>query len=46
MTIIQLTDGRYLDLAVSGPEDGIPLVFHHGSPGSLRQLGLSILTGP
>ena len=37
MTIIDLPDGRSLDLDVSGPEDGIPLVFHHGTPGSLRQ---------
>ena len=37
MTIINLPDGRYLDMDVSGPEDGIPLVFHHGTPGSVRQ---------
>lgn len=37
MTIIDLPDGRSLDLDVSGPEDGIPLVFHHGTPGSVRQ---------
>ena len=37
MTIIDLSDGRSLDLDVSGPEDGIPLVFHHGTPGSVRQ---------
>ena len=37
MTIINLPDGRYLDVDVSGPEDGIPLVFHHGTPGSVRQ---------
>ncbi len=37
MTIIDLPDGRSLDLDVSGPEDGIPLVFHHGTPGSLNQ---------
>src|SRR5665647_2338027 len=37
MTIINLPDGRYLDVNVSGPEDGIPLVFHHGTPGSVRQ---------
>ena len=24
-----------LDVAVAGPRDGVPLVFHHGSPGSL-----------
>ena len=37
MTIIDLPDGRSLDLDVSGPEGGIPLVFHHGTPGSVRQ---------
>lgn len=29
-----LSDGRRLDLSVSGPEDGIPFVFHHGTPGA------------
>ena len=37
MTIVNLPDGRDLDLEVSGPEDGVPLVFHHGTPGSVRQ---------
>ncbi len=37
VTIVNLPDGRDLDLEVSGPEDGIPLVFHHGTPGSVRQ---------
>lgn len=32
---ISLTGGRVLDVAVAGPEDGIPLVFHHGTPGAL-----------
>lgn len=27
-----LPDGRRLDLYVEGPSDGIPLVFHHGTP--------------
>ena len=31
---IQLPDGRRLDLRVSGPADGFPLVFHHGTPGA------------
>jgi pimeloyl-ACP methyl ester carboxylesterase len=35
VTIIDLPDGRRLDIAVSGPSDGTPLVFHHGTPGSL-----------
>jgi hypothetical protein len=25
-------DGRALDVIVSGPETGLPLVFHHGTP--------------
>jgi pimeloyl-ACP methyl ester carboxylesterase len=31
---IQLPDGRRLDMRVSGPDGGLPLVFHHGTPGS------------
>jgi pimeloyl-ACP methyl ester carboxylesterase len=31
---IVLPDGRRLDMRVSGPADGVPLVFHHGTPGS------------
>ena len=31
---IQLPDGRRLDLRVSGPADGFPLVFHYGTPGA------------
>ena len=31
---LTLADGRVLDVRVSGPADGMPLVFHHGTPGS------------
>jgi pimeloyl-ACP methyl ester carboxylesterase len=31
---LQLPDGRRLDMRVSGPADGLPLVFHHGTPGA------------
>jgi pimeloyl-ACP methyl ester carboxylesterase len=31
---IELEDGRRLGLRVSGPIDGLPLVFHHGTPGA------------
>lgn len=31
---VQLPDGRSLDVRVSGPADGLPLVFHHGTPGA------------
>jgi pimeloyl-ACP methyl ester carboxylesterase len=31
---LRLADGRALDVYVSGPDDGMPLVFHHGTPGS------------
>ncbi|HWG28653.1 alpha/beta hydrolase [Actinospica sp.] len=35
MTPIDLADGRELDIQVTGPQDGIPLVMHHGTPGSI-----------
>jgi len=38
MTTISVPDGRGPDLDVSRPEDGIPLVFWSGIPGSVRQL--------
>jgi len=31
---VTLPDGREIDVFVSGPEDGLPLVFHHGTPGA------------
>ena len=31
---VRLPDGRRLDLRVSGPAGGCPLVFHHGTPGA------------
>jgi pimeloyl-ACP methyl ester carboxylesterase len=31
---VHLPDGRRLDLRVSGPAGGFPLVFHHGTPGA------------
>jgi pimeloyl-ACP methyl ester carboxylesterase len=31
---IRLHDGRRLDVRVSGPAGGLPLVFHHGTPGA------------
>jgi pimeloyl-ACP methyl ester carboxylesterase len=34
MDHVLLPDGRRLDLRVSGPADGFPLVFHHGTPGA------------
>lgn len=38
MRALTLPDGRHLDVTVTGPEDGVPLVFHHGTPGSGVQL--------
>jgi hypothetical protein len=32
---VELLDGRLLDVRVSGPEDGTPLNFHRGTPGSV-----------
>jgi pimeloyl-ACP methyl ester carboxylesterase len=34
---LTLADGRSLDVAVSGPEGGTPLVVHHGTPGERSQ---------
>ena len=31
---VELADGRRIDCYVSGPEGGLPLVFHHGTPGA------------
>lgn len=35
---VQLADGRFLEVEVSGPVDGIPLVFHHGTPGAATRV--------
>ena len=35
MAVLTLNDGRLLDYRISGPEGGTPLVFHHGTPGSV-----------
>jgi pimeloyl-ACP methyl ester carboxylesterase len=34
---LDLRDGRVLEMIVSGPPDGVPLVWHHGTPGCARQ---------
>lgn len=31
---VTLSDGRRIDVRVSGPVDGLPLVFNHGTPGA------------
>jgi pimeloyl-ACP methyl ester carboxylesterase len=31
---VLLPDGRHLDVRVTGPADGLPFVFHHGTPGA------------
>ncbi len=35
MEVLTLNDGRQLDYRISGPEGATPLVFHHGTPGSV-----------
>ena len=37
MTDVVLPDGRSLEVIVTGPAEGVPLVFHHGTPGSALQ---------
>jgi pimeloyl-ACP methyl ester carboxylesterase len=43
MTQTELTvrtpDGRSLEVLVTGPADGLPLVFHHGTPGGVAVYG-------
>ena len=34
---VTLRDGREFAIAVSGPPDGVPLLYHHGTPGCLFQ---------
>jgi pimeloyl-ACP methyl ester carboxylesterase len=37
--LLEVADGRVIEVRVTGPEDGWPLVFHHGTPGSLPTQG-------
>ena len=37
ITQLPLPDGRELEIAVSGPADGVPFVWHHGTPGCAHQ---------
>jgi pimeloyl-ACP methyl ester carboxylesterase len=39
MPTITLTDGRDLEVEVSGPDGAPVLVFHHGTPGGSEQMG-------
>lgn len=34
-SVIEIAPGRQLEVLVSGPDDGLPLVFHNGTPGGL-----------
>jgi len=38
MSLLTLSDGRALELEVTGPEGGPVLLFHHGTPGASAQL--------
>ena len=33
-SVLELPDGRFLDVYLEGPPDGVPLVSHHGTPGA------------
>ena len=39
MTDVVLPDGRSLEVIISGPAEGVPLVFHLGTPASAAQFG-------
>jgi pimeloyl-ACP methyl ester carboxylesterase len=39
---VRREDGRLLDVLTIGPEDGLPLIFHNGTPGGL--LGFASMT--
>lgn len=34
MPLLRTPDGRSLDVSVTGPDDAVPLLFHHGTPSS------------
>jgi len=34
MDVLEVSGGRQLSYRVSGPADGVPLIFHHGTPGA------------
>jgi pimeloyl-ACP methyl ester carboxylesterase len=36
---ITLPDGRSIDVSITGPDDGLALVFHHGTPGAASEFG-------
>jgi pimeloyl-ACP methyl ester carboxylesterase len=40
MSMIELDDGRLLDLEVTGRDGDVPLVFQHGTPGAATQFRL------
>jgi pimeloyl-ACP methyl ester carboxylesterase len=35
VSAVRTPDNRSLDVRVSGPDDGVPLLFHHGTPASV-----------
>jgi pimeloyl-ACP methyl ester carboxylesterase len=37
METLTLPDGRTLEIEITGPSGGTPLLFHHGTPGSSHQ---------
>ncbi|MGI3783057.1 MAG: alpha/beta fold hydrolase [Janthinobacterium lividum] len=38
MPLLRTPDGRSLDVAVTGPDGAVPLLFHHGTPSSVVQV--------
>jgi pimeloyl-ACP methyl ester carboxylesterase len=42
---IAAADGRALEVVLAGPPDGIPLIFHHGTPGAAGPFATLVATG-
>jgi pimeloyl-ACP methyl ester carboxylesterase len=42
---VPVADGRVLDVVLLGPEDGVPVFVHHGTPGTAGMFGALVAVG-